>query len=347
MYLFPLLQTLMSRLVMSGNVEVEYESGKLTQPATQVSNHDFSSSSTPAGDGWQIVSASVRGTAHERNDASNQDKFSWWQPAGDMTFAVLCVADGHGGSEYTRSDTGARLAVEQAQMLLVNEVLPRIKDGSAHEDLVQFKKQLEHQLPKDLPNRWRDSVNQHAADHPITENRSSDVSEQNSKENQETEPEIFPEQRYGATILAALLTPDLHIYIQLGDGDILTLSAEGEVTRPPFDKDSHLLANHTTSLCSKEAWRFVRIHFQPIVSKPPVLVMLATDGYVNSFAEDAAFKQVAIDFCDAIHHDGPTHVASQLIGWLKETSRAGSGDDISVVVATLKDPLEQRKGAAP
>ena len=339
MYLFHLFRTLMSGLVMSGNVEGECEYGKLLQPAAQVSEHDFSSSSAPAGDGWQIVSASVRGTAHERNDAPNQDRFSWWQHASDLTCAILCVADGHGGSGYTRSDTGARLAVEQAQMLLVNEVLPLIKDGSAHEDMARFKKQLEHQLPRDLLNRWRDSVNQHAADHPITENRSSDVSEQKSKEDQDIEPETPPEQRYGATILATLLTPDLHLYIQLGDGDILTLSAEGEVTRPPFEKDSHLLANHTTSLCSKEAWRFVRIHFQPIVTKPPVLVMLATDGYANSFAGDAAFKQVALDFCDAIRQDGPVHVASQLIGWLKETSNAGSGDDISVVVATNKNQL--------
>lgn len=297
--------------------------------------HNSSSSSTSPANGWQIVSATVRGAAHERNDAPNQDKFSWWQAAGDMTFAVLCVADGHGGSEYTRSDTGARLAVEQAQMLLVNEVLPRIKDGSAREDMAQFKKQLAHQLPKDLLNRWLNSVSQHADDHPISGNGSSDSNAENPKKIQE----ISPEQRYGTTILAALLTPTLHLYIQLGDGDILTLSAEGEVTRPPFEKDGHLLANHTTSLCSKEAWRFVRIHFQPIVTKPPVLVMLATDGYVNSFAEDAAFKQVARDFCDAIHHDGPAHVASQLIGWLKETSHAGSGDDISVVVATNKNQL--------
>lgn len=339
MYPFRLLRILTSRWVMSGNVEAESECKKLTKRSPPETEHNFSSSSASAADGWQIVSATVRGATHERNDAPNQDKLSWWQPAGDMTFAVLCVADGHGGSEYTRSDTGARLAVEQAQMLLVNEVLPRIMDGSARENLAQFKKQLEHQLPKDLLRRWRDSVKQHASDYPITENRSSDLSEQDSKEDLETEPEIPPDQRYGATILAALLTPDLHLYIQLGDGDILTLSAEGEVTRPPFEKDGHLIANHTTSLCSKEAWRFVRIHFQPIVTKPPLLVMLATDGYANSFAEDAAFKQAARDFYDAIRQDGPAHVASQLIGWLRETSHAGSGDDISVVVATNKDQL--------
>ena len=94
-----------------------------------------------------------------------------------------------------------------------------------------------------------------------------------------------------------------------------------------------MLANHTTSLCSKEAWRFVRIHFQPIVERPPVFVMLATDGYANSFADDADFEQVARDLYYAILHDGPASVAGRLPNWLETTSKGGSGDDISVVIA--------------
>ena len=116
MYPFRLLRILTSRWVMSGNVEAESESKKLAKPSPLETGHNFSSSSASVANGWQIVSATVRGAAHERHNAPNQDKFSWWQLAGDMTFAVLCVADGHGGSEYIRSDTGARFAVEQAQM---------------------------------------------------------------------------------------------------------------------------------------------------------------------------------------------------------------------------------------
>ena len=143
-----------------------------------------------------------------------------------------------------RSHTGARLAVEQAQMLLVDEVLPRIKDGSAHEDMAQFKKQLEHQLPKDLLRRWRDSVRQDASDRPITENRSSDSCEQNSKEYEETEPEIPSEQRYGATLLAALLTPDLHLYIQL-EMETFSPSPQRARSRVPLSRETATLSRIT------------------------------------------------------------------------------------------------------
>ena len=61
--------------------------------------------------------------------------------------------------------------------------------------------------------------------------------------------------------------------------------------------------------------------------------MLATDGYANSFADNAAFEQVAKDIYGNIQQDGPATVADLLPGWLRETSEAGSGDDISVVIS--------------
>lgn len=323
-----LYRTQTSPLMLSGNDGRERDYMESTLLPAQISSKDSTSCSTTDACGWQIVSASVPGAIHERGDAPNQDALSWWSAEGERSLAVLCVADGHGGSEYTRSDIGARRAVEQAQMLLANELLPRIPDDSALMDLVGFKRHLDQWLPKELVKRWLASIYEHATDHPLPENKTS------------AQPDAPVERRYGATLLAALLTPRLHLYIQLGDGDILTISAKGEITCPPFEVDSHLFANHTTSLCSKEAWRFVRIHFQPIVDRPPVFVMLATDGYANSFAEDADFEQVARDLYTEIQQDGPTAVAGRLPDWLKATSKGGSGDDISAVIAVNLNRLE-------
>lgn len=312
----------MSKSIVVGDGGHGNDNVELTLLPAQVSSKDSTSCSTTDACGWQIVSASVPGAIHERGGAPNQDALSWWSAERKRPLAALCVADGHGGSEYTRSDIGARRAVEQAQMLLVNELLPRILGDSTLMDLVGFKRHLDQWLPKELVKRWLASIYEHATDHPLPENKTS------------AQPDVPVERRYGATLLAALLTPKLHLYIQLGDGDILTVSEEGEVTRPPRLTDSHLIANYTTSLCSKNAWRFVRIHFQQIDKRPPALVMLATDGYANSFADDAAFEHVAKDIYDTIQQDGPTAVASQLPDWLTETSEAGSGDDISVIIAT-------------
>lgn len=270
---------------------------------------------------WQVLSATVRGAAHKRSGEPNQDALSWWMAVGKRPIAILCMADGHGGSEYTRSDIGSLLAVEQTQKLLVSEILPLILSGGTRKDLAQLKRHLSQQLPKLLVNRWRASVYEHATDNPVQEC------------GQPVQSDAPKERLYGATLLAALLTPEFHLYIQLGDGDILTVSAEGEVTRPPFPADSLLFANHTTSLCSKEAWRFVYVHFQQIDERPPTLVMLTTDGYANSFANDSDFKKVARDLHSAIIQEGSTEVASNLPSWLEATSQDGSGDDISIIIA--------------
>ncbi len=278
---------------------------------------------------WQVLSATVRGASHIRRGEPNQDALSWWMAEGKRPVAVLCIADGHGGSEYTRSDIGALLAVEQTQMLLVSEILPLILSGSTRKDLAQFKRHLSQQLPKLLVNRWRAAIYEHATDNPVQEGE------------QPVQSDAPKERLYGATLLAALLTPEFHLYIQLGDGDMLTVSAEGEVTRPPFPADSNLFANHTTSLCSKEAWRFVKIHFQQIDEWPPALVMLTTDGYANSFANDTDFKKVARDLHGAIKQEGSTAVARSLPSWLEATSEDGSGDDISIIVATATNQQEE------
>lgn len=299
--------------------------------------------------GWQVLGASVRGASHIRSDMPNQDALGWWPSSADdpsqhpADTLLLAVADGHGGPEYTCSHIGARYAVKVARRLLVQEVLPQIVDGRAP----LFKRTLSEWLPKFLVRRWLQSVQRHAARYPPGTTQAKKSTQYDLQAASQAKPDragaelsrsnapkVDPRVRpYGTTLLAALLSSTFHLYLQLGDGDILTISEEGQVARPPFPADSRLLANETTSLCSPEAWRFVRIHFQPIIKKTPSLVLLATDGYTNSFVDDASFEQVARDLYATIQEDGPAAVARHLPDWLTATSAAGSGDDISVAIA--------------
>ena len=138
---------------------------------------------------------------------------------------------------------------------------------------------------------------------------------------------------YGATLLAALLTEDFHLYLQLGDGDILTVAADGTVSRPALPVDSRLLGNETTSLCMANAEASMRLAFQPVMGEPPALILLSTDGYANSFVDGPSFEQVGADLLAAIRADGLAAVGEALPDWLAQTSSAGSGDDISVALA--------------
>ena len=86
----------------------------------------------------------------------------------------------------------------------------------------------------------------------------------------------------------------------------------------------------TTSLCSDKAWNDVRVGFQALAGAPPALILAATDGYANSFRDEASFRQVARDLWEMIREEGVEAVQPNLKTWLNEASRQGSGDDITV-----------------
>ena len=76
-----------------------------------------------------------------------------------------------------------------------------------------------------------------------------------------------------------------------------------------------------------------RTYFQPTAAHLPALIMLATDGYANSFASDKDFLLAAHDYLAIVRAAGRRSQATlrrELAEWLRATSAQGSGDDISV-----------------
>ena len=142
---------------------------------------------------------------------------------------------------------------------------------------------------------------------------------------------------YGSTLLCVLLTSEYIIYAQLGDGDILTVSKDGEVNRPIL-KDERLMANETTSLCLPKAWDDFRVAFQPINGAVPALVMLSSDGYSNSFRDEAGFLKAGADYLNLIREEGIDYVEQHLADWLNEASQSGSGDDVTLGLGYLISP---------
>jgi hypothetical protein len=264
---------------------------------------------------WQVAGQSVRGAVHERNGLPNQDAIHWLPASGHGSSIVLAVADGHGSARYSRSHIGARLAVESSTQL-VEEFLNSQDDVS---NLSLIKDATEEWLPRALVRKWVELVVEHLNSDPL----GGDEPEQNVI-------------AYGATLLVTAVTEHFALYLQLGDGEILTVSESGEVTRP-LAKDDRLFANETTSLCAPEAWRDFRVSFQTFRQSSPALILLSTDGYPNSFRHESGFFKVGSDILDMIRENGLSFIKENLGGWLSDSTRAGSGDDVTLGILCSVD----------
>lgn len=127
------------------------------------------------------------------------------------------------------------------------------------------------------------------------------------------------------------------IYLQLGDGAILTV-ARGGIVDSPIADDPELIANETTSLCMPKAPALFRCRFQPRNPDGPVLIVVCTDGYSNAFASTDGFLQAGSDLLRLLERDGIGSLSASLPGWLQSASREGSGDDVSLGLLWLPTP---------
>jgi hypothetical protein len=289
---------------------------------------------------WRVIGQSVQGATHLRVQKPNQDAIAWYPDEGHGLPLIVAVADGHGSEKHFRSHIGAGLAARAAIDVLreFGERLP------ASGELMMV---MDH-LPAAIERRWKRAVDDHLTANPLGEGAEGPA------------PPIGEDPTryiaYGTTLLSVLVTGDFIVYLQLGDGDILTVSQSGDVERV-IEQDPGLIANETTSLCLPQARRHFRKKFQKVAGASPALVLLSTDGYANSF-EEGGFLKAGADYLHLIRTKGIDHVNERLGQWLLETSQQGSGDDITVGIVIAPEPgafvdarestaeLDQQNGSA-
>jgi hypothetical protein len=267
----------------------------------------------------QVVGATVRGPMHSRAGQPNQDALAWRPPSGSGDFLVVAVADGHGGSKGFRSEIGAKLAVGVAMDVLRQRV-PDLDPETT-----------EWPLLREITGCWATAVRTDLAERPFTERELQRLQEQATGGADELERN--PLLAYGSTLVTVAVTPKAVHYLQLGDGDILTVWPGGEVRRP-IPVDRRLLGNDTTSLCLDNAWRDFRVAAD-LAGHLPRMVLVCTDGYANSFRDEGGFEQVGTDLLAIVERQGLDAVAGSLEGWLTETAQLGAGDDATLAVISL------------
>ena len=268
---------------------------------------------------WLVLGSSVRGALHARAGFPNQDALGWLPEAGEGPPIVSAIADGHGSGKSFRSETGARIAVDIAVQVLMDFV-SSWREGL---NLSLIKRTAEDHVPRTLTWRWRQTVEEHLRQNPfLTEELDRIVSKEGQAAGQAIEE--TPQLAYGSTLLAVAVTESYILYVQLGDGDILAVTADG-VVRSPLPYDDRLIADETTSLCSLRAENEFRVGFQPITDHSPAVILASTDGYSKSYVDLEGFRRVGPDILSMIRSRGLTQVRADLEDWLVQMSQRGAG----------------------
>jgi serine/threonine protein phosphatase PrpC len=275
---------------------------------------------------WKVAHACVRGSSHQRSGLPNQDAVQCTvAPGAQGSVAVAVVSDGHGSARHFRSQIGSTLAVS---------TVAATRQGFRGESVasngpVPFVPEQVHELERKIVSGWLAAVHSDLEDNPFSEAELTTVEKEEGAEGRAA-VESLPQLAYGATLLAAAATDHLLLYLQLGDGEILSVSANGTTTRP-LPPDDRLTANQTTSLCQPEAWRDFRSSWVTVGALPS-LVLLSTDGYANSFRSDEDFLKIGQDYLEIIRLQGIASLAEELPAILTEATQQGSGDDITLAI---------------
>lgn len=265
---------------------------------------------------WKAVGKSVQGASHIRKNMPCQD-YIFIKQLDEAV--ILSLADGHGSSRSPYSDEGAKIAVNIAV-----EIFEQIYDDykNSNKNLSIIKQFSDEQLKRLLVRRWREEVK-----------KSYDIRTQTEDIGENCDDFYV---KYGSTVIAVLATSDFILALQLGDGDILQVSKDGKASLV-IEKDEKLVGVETTSLCTKDAWKDVNVVLSRlIVTKNDIsMLMLSSDGYYNSFANDNSYFKSANEYLRLIDEYGLEKVSGNLENWLNEISVNGCGDDITLGIIYL------------
>lgn len=279
---------------------------------------------------WSIIGYSQIGFSHLAKEKPNQDAILK-KTLPDKNLYLAAVSDGHGSDRYFRSNIGSKLAVETAI-----QVAEDFFSGLESPNISDLEWQLEI-LGRRIIFNWKAAVKDHFLNHPF------DGIHENSALLPEREDNYIV--AYGATILLVIIKNNYLISLQLGDGDILSVNSNLEITNLMAD-DPTLIANETSSLCQDNAndnWRYSFSSFNTTKDMPN-LIMMCTDGYYNSYSNDKDFHKVFTDIAKMIMMNGLEVVENKLPVWLEKTTKSGSGDDISVLlIANMRSEVDVPK----
>lgn len=254
---------------------------------------------------------SVRGASHEEAGEVCQDSARIHI---SDELAILAVSDGHGSEKHFRSASGS----EMATRIAIRSISDFCEKNGGLDSLFSIDPEnVARRIAANIIYSWNNEIAAHFKFAPLTDQERK-ISEKHGG--------LATEIMYGATLIAAAISDKGCFGLQIGDGSFVAL--KNEQTLSPVPVDSKLMGNLTTSLCDSDAIGSFRCFYS---GEPFDAVMLSSDGLINSFRSEDDFMKFSRRVFSAVSEDA----SEGLPDHLKERSRCGSRDDISISAIVL------------
>lgn len=249
--------------------------------------------------------------------------------------SVIVVSDGHGSSNFTRSDRGSRFACE-VTLEAVNEFLRDLNLDKLANDFLRD--DVVTQLCKYILLRWNTRIDEDVSNCPFTEEEVEKVADKYKARYLNGDA---VEHAYGCTLIFAMITPDFFLAVRNGDGQCVTVDREGSFTTPiPWNDNCEF--NVTTSLCDQEAIENFRYYYS---TNLPAAVFIGSDGVDDSYTSVEELYNLYRSVCLKALNDGVDGVADYVQQLLPEITKRGSTDDVSIAGLINPSILEETQTA--
>jgi len=281
---------------------------------------------------YRAFGMTVIGASHIKRGTVCQDSsLSCELP--DRRISVVC--DGHGGSDYFRSDRGSRFAAEAFTECMKDPDVISVLSAAA----TQKQQSIRIEQPiKSIIARWNKLVERDINEHPFSEDELSNIS---GKAQRRYETGERLQSAYGTTLIGVIMTENFWLGLQIGDGKCVAVSKDGEFTQPiPWDEQCFL--NVTTSICDENAAKEFRFCFERTL---PSAVFIGSDGIDDCFATDERLYDFYRLTLRSFAQTNDQTAVSQLKDYLPTLSERGSGDDMSVGIIVNTDFVRQNPTA--
>lgn len=291
-------------------------------------------------------SYSCIGESHITSGKPCQDRSLHWSDDKSEVY-IIVVCDGHGGDRYFRSEIGAEFLCEITKDSLCsfatniqkrNEKLknplfkgspliqvPTVRESPDSLPRQKAEDEAVHQLLSSIISRWREKIETHASETPLSEWELLNVKKEYLVD---FEQRIDIERNYGSTLIAYMQTKDYWLAIHLGDGKCIMFDEDDECFEPVL-WDEKCFLNRTTSICDPAPIDEVRYSYKGDGTFPTA-VFLGSDGIDDSYGDGELLRFFYLNILRLLASEGDKFVHNSLVESLPIISKRGSMDDMSI-----------------